>query len=369
MRYCEFNESVLQEKTTDNIRILQEVADIVLAKVPKIAKDEVKTVHGQSLNLDSLYDRYQGTSQEKILDEIVRTTFHFNNEERYINSREIGWFLTSPGLRTIVILISAFTRDSETRSMHDLLKMRHPDRTAIKTLRAILVHELRHLAQNVVYPAYYFSRKKKGYAVDPIEIDAAWYHHLQDFDVNDYNDVKVYINAVMKSFSAYKKLNNAEKQHYLRKTASYFYQMKRGGGEDPLLKPDRFVTKLNKRRTEMKDALVDIVNRLRRNDYDLRNLPGYDPSSERLFFPVDRVAPKVIYNIRNARKSNDLASIVFLTVALAMNDSDNAKQIANYLKSILGITVADAVDKAQTTFKGGFDADAMTRFIVNRFGI
>lgn len=95
-----------------------------------------------------------------------------------------------------------------------------------------LVHELRHVMQRQEFRDFYHNTRGIGaaddtsteydYKTDPVEIDAAFTHHLYQTDLN--LSLEDFVDAVMTPFVMYKHLTPKWERHYRKAAAKYYTQ-------------------------------------------------------------------------------------------------------------------------------------------------
>jgi ribosomal protein S18 acetylase RimI-like enzyme len=362
--------SDLFESTTGNMEILKDISKLLIDKMPqKIFHDEIKRIWGDDLNLKPLREKYQEKKQIAFLNKIEKTRFVFSNHKRDI-STILGWYNVSQN--ELFICISAFMRSNETVELKDILAKENY-LSPLKTFRGILLHELRHLFQAVDYSDYFHSsadRAKMGassgdYTSNPIELDAAWFHHLQDYDVEEYKHApNSYVKDVMKSFSGYKKLNKKQLDHYRKKTGAYYVAVMKGESVDHLNLPPQ--ERLKVKRKKVEQNILDILNRFEWDqDLNLREeIAGYDMEAGSFLLPMRRLAS--VRQVAGAEKVS-LSHKVFLFILLAIGFSestDNAASINNLMKMVHKFTYQDAINNLDEVLKSySFDNESLKKLI------
>jgi hypothetical protein len=241
MRYVE----ILTEETIENMRFLQDCVDLVISNLPShFPENSEKDI--DLLGIPALSRKYNQTKFEPVIKELENTTLLIYNKPTGVGKTRMGALYSQNGLHSLLVNISAFLKECRNVSKSELLSFRN-ESLPIKTFRAIILHELRHLVQYTDFTKYYTDKEKnQDYRSYPVELDAAWLHNLQDFDPNSFSSPTDFTNAVMKSFSDYKKLRGFEHDHYRRKTATYWLHAVKGVGVDPLNQKthNRFATNL-----------------------------------------------------------------------------------------------------------------------------
>jgi hypothetical protein len=357
----------LIESTVGNMQVLNDCVDLVISRIPQKIKEndqiniQFNIDHGDVRKFCAKYSNYP---YWRSIEKFSSMRIILTNDENFIRNSTIGSF--SAEANQIVIYISALMRSSNDVTREELLSKR-ADYYPIKTFRAILLHEIRHLFQSSSYPKFYnlseMADYVKNYQSEPIEIDAAWYHHLTDFDISNYTNAESYVNDVMKSFSDYKKLSPAWQNHYRRKTAIYFYNMKNKKNDE--LSSTTAKERLLINREKIKNSIVNSIHIPNSNDYNLRNLPDYDQTAGKFFLPS-----KIIENIRYAiLKNKDIkkstASIFYLVVAIYNPTVPTA--FKKYLDNVCHISLEDALSTVDTYFPNNFDRETIKKYIATAF--
>lgn len=356
----------LDERTLDNMNVLRDCVDLLLSNLPYQfkANSSVAFVGRELSGLNNLIKKYSGTQYEPVLKALQDERFIFKNLTATENASTMGAYSSRP-VRALVVNVSGFMASADQVSREAVLAHRIPQ--ALKSFRAILLHELRHLFQAHLYSKFFHDDTRESnyeYKTDPVEIDAAWSHHLEDFLIANYPTARAYVDAVMASFAAYKKLNTAQTKHYRNKTATYYYESTRGGRTDTLTQPA--MTKLVAMRAKTRDWLVKALSAITKNDYDLRQIDGYDPTSSRFLLRPQAVQATAAMIAQGKPIPPTAAAIAFLIVGL-VTPPEAAPSVKRYLNAVQKITVNDALTAAPKNFEGGWDVPAVTRFIQRVF--
>lgn len=351
---------IITEKTTENMSVLRECLDVIIKALPRTFPTNQRTfIRGSELDgFYRLVKKYEGTAFETSFRSIVtRTIFDFDNTERFAGTGQAGAFVMFPGESILSVRISSLMGSSDEHSREDVLAKRLPDQ-AIQSFRAILLHELRHLFQSNLYSKFYNS-SSGDYKTMPIELDAAWSHHLEDHSPTGYPSVSAYVDAVMKSFASYKNLTPEQERHYRRKTARYYFDETKKPTDDDMRLPLR--DRLEKRRKPFRDWLIKVLN-TPTDKHDMRNLPGYDRDARNFFFP-DRVLAGVrSIIVKDTKTTVRNAAFVYLSIALSAPPG-TGPSIAKYLKTTLRLSLQDALDNVDV-FPDGFDHSAIRHYIM-----
>lgn len=218
----------LSESTTENMQVLKDCVNTIILAMPNIIPAESnKVVYiSKSPAYKDLRAKYKNTKYEYSVSELAELVVALFNTADIVNKDSMGGFTTAPGFPALILAISTFMRSADTVKKSDLLSRRLSDIHAVKTFKAIILHELRHFFQKNQYNHEYFTTKNKenDYNAQATEIDAAWLHHLEDYDPYNYVSASRYANAVMNSFYNYKELSDRQLKHYRRKTINYYLQ-------------------------------------------------------------------------------------------------------------------------------------------------
>lgn len=229
MRYVE----ILTEETIENMRFLQDCVDLVISNLPShFPENSEKDI--DLLGIPALARKYNQTKFAPVLKELENTALLIYNKPTGVGKTRMGALYSQNGIHALLLNISAFLKECKDVTKSELLAFRN-ESLPIKTFRAIILHELRHLVQYTDFAHYYTDKEKsEDYRSYPVELDAAWLHNLQDFDPNRFSSPTDFTNAVMKSFSDYKKLRGFQREHYRRKTATYWLNTVKPVSVNPL---------------------------------------------------------------------------------------------------------------------------------------
>jgi hypothetical protein len=352
---------ILREATVPNIQVLKDCTDLVVKNMPREfpvgSNQHIDGFH--LIGLDKLVQKYKDSPFRDIIQNMYHHIIIFRNSPQIHTIA--GSYAAKPHM-SFRFDISAFLQESRDITREELLNWRSED-LPIKTFRGIILHEVRHMFQSELYPEYYHKPEPENYRSSPVELDAAWSHHLQDYDPHSYPNAQSYTSAVMGSFAAYKKLRGFERKRYRNKTAAYWHAIISGQIPDNLQIPAK--ERLLLRRTEFKNQVLPAIAKISQRDYDLRSLPGYNPESTRFFLGVSVI--KTIANIINSDKPVSAANapIVFLVMALAQ--VPDLKTTERHLRNVQKITLQQALDNLDTTFGGGWDTAAIRAFLEQKF--
>jgi len=219
-----------------------------------------------------------------------------------------------------------------------------------KSVETTLVHELRHVMQRRQFGSFYHKMvgtqqtDAYNYHTDPIEIDAAFLHHLHDEEATN---VKDFVDGVMSRFSNYKKLTPRQYEHYKKKAASYFYAKQ---------SPDQKGSTPKERLAAKKKARFDnAIKALNDTDVetlgDLRNVGSN--SSGRFQINPNQFKSVLLGAIRNevTNKLNVALGIGFLGFMKKINPSIPVQPLLNNMN----VSLDELIDLLKDTDLQGFD--------------
>lgn len=227
----------ITESTMVNLTLLSNIADIILNHLPDtLKKDEEIIINGHELvdEIKPILKNYEDSKYKSSIIKVVSTDYRISNKSEYMFKTQ-GYYAATKSI--IGINISGILNNS-----YDITKEKIKQ---IKSIKAVLVHELRHLFQYSEYPDFYkkdlsvdmsglenipkdkindtlMQRKKEKYKKMKIEIDAVWHHLLSQYE-DDGLDMKKFIGRIIDRLTYYKELTPKEKDHYTKKTARYYY--------------------------------------------------------------------------------------------------------------------------------------------------
>lgn len=280
----------LTENANVDVSVLSTVAELILSWLPSIipADESIKfeRLSPDSQKIKTIISKFPEEHHSLVLHLLTRNRYVFNNTKEHVNSSEVGVHVTDhrTKMTAIVINISAFVNSYDAIRRDDLLKIKKTN-TPFKTIKSVLIHEMRHGQQYHNYGGHPDS-ERYSYSTDPDEIDAAWLHHLLDYDVDDYDNAIDYVRSVMSSFEVYKSLTDKQQKHYLKKTASYWYEHKNPSKEH--ITPSE---KLKKNKVQRINDLLNEVTNISNKDgvNDLRTYPGYPQDATNFLLPLDNL--------------------------------------------------------------------------------
>jgi hypothetical protein len=211
-------------KIGDRMQCLKDCLELVISNLPRAFKADSRfDIDGSELRgLDRLEQTYGATKYAAAIAGFRKVAFVFDNRSEVMGLSWIGFYQSMPQ-RIVGIRISALLNSCEDASLETVLAYRNLD-VVIQSFRSILLHELRHVFQSFIYPMYYHKIEVSNvdYRKDKTEIDAAWMHHLEDYDPHEFQTGGQYVNEIIDSLASYKSLTAKERKHYFRKTARYY---------------------------------------------------------------------------------------------------------------------------------------------------
>ena len=343
------------------MELLQEVADWIIDLLPATIRDgETAKVslgsYSRERELEKLLDRYGGDQRFRAgLRELSSLDIYVDNEH---TSSIKGSYTHMSHRRDAVIVVYCKTGSNESDWGKPLYTSARQAQNGIDvTLKSTLVHELRHHFQRYSYSKYYGKNIGTGdYHKNPIEIDAAWFHHLEEFDATEYSSAKSFANALMKSFTEYKRMDPTGKwaQHYYRKTIKYWLA-RMGKPEETKSIHDRLAV-AREQRGELLASMIPTET------IDLRVIPGYDARS--FFINTD-----MLFSARNmVKKARDISPGNCYLIALMMLFGDtNHTAVTKYLPKLAGVSFSDIL--AANPFPDKFDRDSIDRFMREKYHV
>lgn len=367
------------EAIIENLSVLDDCTKATIDLLPyALNENQIHTVSGSRI-YQTLIGKYKGTRYEPVIEVLKNTEFIFSNstmnmKRRLINDKgeiitvpngTMGYYRVQKGMRygTVGFNISAMMKSAEKHTKSDILSFRNTD-LPLKSFKAVVVHELRHVFQSVLYANYYFSVRDDTYTDDPVEVDAAFMHHLVDYPPSEYSNVSAYVDAVMKSFAEYKKIKPDHKRymHYYRKAASYYFEKTRSLAPD-LLNQTRH-QRLNAARKFITDPLIAAFEPYTKRDFDLRQIRGYDQNSRNFLLSSRVFAVASGLMSKNAKTIATNAPFIYLAAALFVRPGMETRT-QKYLERVTKLPFENALD--MSVFNG-FDTSTIRNLIENKFG-
>lgn len=374
MRYAN-----LTEKASDDLDVLSDIADVIISLLPETIKvDDVIKIRKLPLDgkfINRIHEKYGKRYDNLLMRLSKRTTFIFDNHSDSLGGNDAGLQMTPTNSSTgdvIVVVLPVLLGGLETRTKSELLSTKVQN-SGFKSVKAVLIHEMRHTQQKTQYGGVKNS-DRYSYPTNPDEIDAAWIHHLQDYDIDDYENAQDFTKDVMKSFSLYKKLNNKQKDHYLRKTMRFWVDRSTNSPDENKKQSSDISSRLKQyKEVLLSSTLKAIHKRVEENDYrDLRKFDGYDKDSDNFLLPVDRFVAflnSVVRDEISNTSPNNIAFMYGFVSLLAMNNKDFPISLIEKRLTKLGMTPIDAYNYLLDNELGGFDTMFFSSIIKQTFNL
>lgn len=365
------NNILLPESAKDDLYALSIFAEKLLDELPNVIKKD------QTIIIHKAFADYQIKKITSELDEKYKEFINYIND--HIEFNFLNSFMGSGKLAgayspinrkdgLIYICIANFMESNEEKTKKEILSYYVPDKH-IHTLKTVLIHEMRHALQYLNYPGYFIKSKNVTYETDPIELDAAWIHHLNDRNPENYNDIKEFVKNVMDSFAHYKQLTAKQYEHYKRKTAKYFVDYK------TIVKKQK---SLEERKLEYLKSIIEPIKKKLieySNDDRLGDLKELGSKDEKFFiFPTNsfrKTLKKILDMDRQdieKEKLNFEVSMMYLFLAMIYKiHKFNTKRVELFLSKVYHITSKDALEFIEHKGTGKFDKDFFIQLIKKAF--
>ena len=358
---------IINESAKEDLELLSQMADIVLSHLPKtIPKDDVVELYlKNSTSVDNITKDHSSKYSQYYEQLLNNAIYMFVNDSEIFGTNNAGTYNFTGTKHQIIINLTVFTNSYDKIEKDEIINIKN-DKLAVKTVKAALIHEMRHAIQYTEYQDFYdYSEGTYPYDVDPVEIDAAWMHHLQDYNVEEYDDAKTFVNDVIKSFSKYKYLTKKQKEHYRRKTARYFYDYNKEERDEESLdqRYERYINNL----ISDKDKIVSIFSS--KDKIDLRNYDNYENETNFLF-PSSNFQKALSLSFNNSSETNK-DNIYYLYAYLSLiydHYQFKPSNIEKYYKKMFGITHRDAISYIDNNGIGKFDKQFFIDKIKKVFG-
>lgn len=340
----------LIESANEDVNVLSALADVIIDKLPSIIDRKKITIPAGNFDestFTTLINQYPKHKQ-LIYQSLKNTNYHFNNDPS--KSSDGGELLIYDTNRPndLIISISDFIGGDSNLTKKDLLSFRN-DSASVITLKTLIVHELRHIWQEVTYGGY--QGKNQRYDTTPDELDAAWIHMIHDHDINKFDDIKEFTDSVMDKFSKYKTLSDKLLRHYTKKTKRYWYQH-----HNPMVTKDkgdiddRLKSFKEKKLDKLKQTIKTAENS--RLYYNLLNFPEYEKYKlsddvDANTLPKDALFNLVELVITNRMKGDDLSLLSYAVGFFALINIHHPldiKYINEILKKYYDMDKSKAID-------------------------
>ena len=244
----------------------------------------------------------------------------------------------NPYMDNIIIYVPTILEPKDVYSSRDLQNIK---------IENTLVHELRHVMQRKQFGKFYHSVADRGdnYRTDPIEVDAAFLHHLHDETATD---LRGFVYGVMNRFSKYKDLTPKQYEHYKRKAAAYYYAQVSPNSSGKSTPQER----LDKQRKEKWDAVISqVTNADIEPLHDLRKVGSKNSGK---FLINANAFRSVLLSLMNGKEVTGLnlgLAVAFLGLMKKVNPDLPAIQIAKKLN----LNLDQIAEDLQNADLGGFD--------------
>jgi len=332
--------------------LLNDAADIIISILPRAVPDgQIAAVplHGYHDEFDKLLDRFP-SFRDGIL-ALPFVTVYLNNKNP---SNAAGLYRNTTIHRTADLVIFGKTPSNREEWGKSLYTSGKNGITI--ALKSTLIHELRHHFQRFSYTDYYGNRiDDEDYDKNPIEVDAAWFHHLDEFDPKDYQTAKAFADDLMKSFVKYKRMDPTSKwtRHYYRKTLKYWLD-RMEPEQKQLSLPDRAEQARIKKSAIVAEMMPTVSMDMR------EHIPGYQADNFILRGDLIRSAHNlVVKGVAPISEGN--AFIILMILALG---NPNKELVTAYIEKASGKKIGDIIDA--NPFPDSFDRDSMTAFVRKR---
>lgn len=352
---------LIVEKTLTNMNALSDCADLIIENMPynfPSGMDDEYLV-SDFRGAENLIKKYENTKFEGNIKVFVSKYI-----VRYISEKSNlgGALITGHGRYELLLNIAGYMHENADFTRYQILDAAHAD-AGIKTFKSVVLHELRHLFQQVEYPNYSNSERNISYTKDPIEVDAAWHHHLQDRPPYNYSNAQSYVKDVMAGFTKYKDLSDKQIRHYAAKTAAYWHDYSTvpslPRGATPL---ERF-----KEKQEKVAKLISSSLQSKNRPDDLREyIPNYNPDSRSFFVPdkwYEVMASLIMARVAIIKEN---AVIAYLVIGLTV-PKDEIPSAKKYLSSVSKIDINDAMAGCDKLSEKGFDGEAIRNFFLSTY--
>lgn len=356
----------LKEGTKDNIEVLRDCLNLILDDFPNIIpSQEIIIRHVSDMSgIGLLISKYKGTKYEAGIETFFNTVIKYINTSNS-NRNVYGSYSSSHNISSqLYVNISSFMGYVDSFKKQTLLNYRRDD-LPVKTIKAILGHEIRHLFQSQLFTDHYYTTSNNAYDTKSIEVDAAWFHNLKDFDTSSYSSVSQYVFDVMDSFSKYKKLTTKQYVHYRKKTAQHYFNETSGNKDIPSFTSDAG-SRLKLKREKTKAMILNKLAKVN-SDFDMRELPNYG-ADFRMFFLPARIFKSVAATLSKTREELKTlpATPIFLTLAILLDDEE-LDLAARYIRSTYQLTIRNALEKFDDYIPAVFDREAIRNFLIDKY--
>lgn len=349
---------LLNEAPVANMQVLNDATDLVLSILPRsVQKGEVTNRSVSWAAASKLAEKYANTPFEEALKGLAGIPIVINNQHK---TSSVGAYMDKPH-RALFIYVKSLIGDEADFDLPQAQGVRL-DNKAIQSLRGIILHELRHHFQTYLYPGYFALTRDTHdgkYRTDPIEIDAAWHHHLSEIEASQFETATAYADAVMASFGAYKDLTPQRHQHYRRKTIQYWTSL-----NDPSTVRDETLLQRHERiQAEFRQSLADMLT-LEENDLRIL-VPGYDQGAPN-FWIKEHIRPAIRAMVLKPFLTAGNAPWAYL--CFAMGNMEDPAPVRKFLEKLSGVKAKDAIEDLDRVLDR-YDSRAIISWVKDRFDI
>lgn len=337
-------ENAITEDTIQNMDAVRAAADLAIQYMPNVPINDILTFMIPERACIATSKQFGDSPHAAALAKLHQVQFVINGRSE---TSTAGAFQSSPTLK-IAVFTKNFSGDEGFVSNDAHKRLANQ---AIKSVYSTLVHELRHYFQ---YHLISKTTKEYPYRVDPMEIDAAWMHHLIDYSPDEYGSAAAYAEELMASFSRYKDLTPKQTEHFRRKTIRYWIEVKAGHSPKDAL---TIVQRLAKKKKAIGDALADRVMAFEpdKQSLDLRDIvPGYEGN---WFLLPSNFRTGIAQRLRSQKMGSGDAILAYLF--LAASGTKSADTEIAFVEKISGVSFDEALDHPL----GNFTKEPVVAFI------
>lgn len=344
-------EQIIYEGTTENMAVIRDITNLVVANLPEIIPIEGNVILGgydlvatpdANYTLNDLIKKYP--SQAKTLKYMEETIFSFPHYRTNVGVKIYGQYSYLDNEITINVAGIAQWSDSiEKKKLID-------DKYNIYGLIPVLFHEIRHVFQNKTYDDHFYGKGRQGdYKQRDIEIDAMWHNILETYPIKRFKNAKAYATVVMNDLKTHRDITPKQEKHYWYKTIKYYLNPELDKPQKNTAErfEDYIVNKVPKNLLQLLSQRLPHDTRNNITEFDLRRLPSYSRENKWFLFPVPRVFGSVnnILSGKNDKPNAFQKNMVYLLASLVLTSGDKkiARDIAKYMTKVHNYTPQDAI--------------------------
>lgn len=361
----------ITEGTTENMSIIRDITKLVLSNVPEIIPEEttvnldankIKPTKIAPYSFDDLKKKYE--NKDHIIQSLQEITYIFANYNSNVNVKIYGEY--HDVFNAIVINVSGIAKKTGDIKKSELLDEKNNSFALIP----VMFHEIRHAFQKAHYYWHFTGKGRSGdYRKRDIEIDAKWHDVLETYDLKHFKNAKAYATAVMNELKDQRDLTQKQEKHYWYKTINYY--LNPDVKEPEKSSKEKYEEYITKKIPNMVSEKI-IENQKLLNDFDLRNLPGYQ--SDSFLLPLRNIIPK-LYKILNGEASNNelQKNMLYLVAAIMFpGNSRILKDFKKYMIKVHGYTPDQAIASIDFGLKKPegytpFDFDSIRNFLKSQY--